>query len=273
MRQAVFGLHWLAAGRKDLVRGASQFLLPLQNREKNLEAAEKQADAYIRVVKRVKGFNKGNLPPVLDLEQTSGPEAPSDTATNLGAVSPDIIIEGALAWLKKVETAAGKKPIVMLSSEMIAHLGDKTALLKDYPLWIQETGKDPSTDCPTLPAGFEDWQFWSYQSRGRVGQVSTPLVLSAFHGTERELRRLIGEPEPSDAGVDGASMADAAPQDAGAATEAEAGTLGTSSVDAGPEREKVVGTSEQGDTEYDQLVSQKQKENKRTTSPKQPCER
>jgi lysozyme len=158
-----FKYNWKKAGEEKILRGAYHFFIPSID-------AEKQARHFLEEVK----LAPGDLPPVLDLEITSG-----QPATN--------IADGALKWMQIVERETGMKPILYTLPKFAdSYLRKK---LCGYPLWVVDLGAEK----PTLPKGWKKWIFWQHSHRGRVPGIRELVDLNRFNGTVEELMKMTKE--------------------------------------------------------------------------------
>lgn len=153
-----FVQNWAAAKKHNIIRGAYHYYRPNEN---SLE----QAALFIKTVK----LRKGDLPPVLDIEQLPKNQ------------SFDSLKKGLQRWLNKVEAHYGVKPII--------YSGEKyyTSFLKEefaaYPFWIAnynffvEEIKD-------------GWLFWQFTEKATVNDIPGNVDVNLFNGTAKELRYL-----------------------------------------------------------------------------------
>ena len=186
--------NWPAMKRVGIVRGAYQFFRP---RRDPIE----QADLMLQKIEEAGGLQAGDFPPVLDLEVVDGQSA-------------SVVVTKAKAWLARVESKVGMKPIVYTGNHMASTIGTNFAA---YPLWIAHY----TTACPRVPAGWDTWQFWQNSDKGRVPGVSGDVDTNFFQGGTSELSQLtlpapaeLGpfpktiQPDVDDDGTDGARMGD-----------------------------------------------------------------
>ena len=125
-----------------------------------------------------------NLPPVLDLEQA-------------GATGP-ATVGWALDWIRLVEAATGRRPMIYTGPAFCDGLGSTADQLAGWPLWVAHYTTQPE---PRLPRAWRGrgWALWQYTSSGRVAGVSGPCDVNR---SELELAQLLqlanptGEPMP-----------------------------------------------------------------------------
>ena len=121
--------------------GAYHFARPQPGRTGAQEAAH-----FLSVHKQ----QPGDLPPVLDLEDTK--------------LSASATVAFALDWLAAVQKATGARPILYTYSAFAqAHLGGGSALAA-YPLWLANYRSTP----PPAPAPWSTWTVWQHSSSATV---------------------------------------------------------------------------------------------------------
>jgi lysozyme len=176
-----FAANWPGAKSAGLIRGAYQYFRPSQD-------PTAQAQLLIDAIDENGGFQPGDLPPVLDLETSSGQ-------------SSSVVVSRAQTWLQHVEKALGIKPIVYTANFMSSVIGTAFGA---YTLWVANY----EASCPLLPSGWSDWHFWQDSDSGKVKGVSGGVDTDLFNGTVAQLQALTLEPAsaapsdgPSDLGV------------------------------------------------------------------------
>lgn len=158
-----FVTNWAGAKRAGVLRGAYQFFRP------ELSPID-QADNMIRVLKM---YGAGELPPVLDVETTGGQ-------------SLDIVAQRSKVWVDRVRSQLGVEPIVYTSPGMWRWRG--LAEVATQPLWLAHY----TAQCPELAKPWSRWTFWQYTDSGRVPGITGPVDLDVFDGPPAELRRRFG---------------------------------------------------------------------------------
>ncbi len=150
-----FKENWKAAKVRQLIRGAYHYYRPNEN-------SIAQAENFIRTVK----LQKGDLPPVLDIEKLSKSQ------------STDQLKVGLQRWLKKVEQHYKVKPIIYSGESYY------TDFLKEefsaYPLWIANYNfwrNDLESD----------WQFWQFTERAKIEGIEGMVDLNVFNGDKNKL--------------------------------------------------------------------------------------
>lgn len=159
--------NWDGAEAQGIYRSAYHFARP--------STASGSAAAQARYyVSKVGSFtDKGDLPPVLDLEATGG----------LGVSS---LRSWVSTWLSTTEKLTGRTPIIYVSPSFWEdRLGDSTAF-HHYPLWVAHYGVSK----PRVPGGWSTWTFWQRTSSGTVPGISGRVDMNEFNGSSASLARL-----------------------------------------------------------------------------------
>lgn len=157
--------NWDGAERVGIHRAAYHFARP------GASSAGAQAQFF---VSRAGTFqDRGDLPPVLDLETTGG-------------LSPAALRSWVATWLTTVERLTGRTPILYFSPYFwIDHMGNSTAFTR-YPLWIAHY----TANRPLVPGGWPAWTFWQRTSSGRVDGISGLVDMNRFNGSTAQLATL-----------------------------------------------------------------------------------
>jgi GH25 family lysozyme M1 (1,4-beta-N-acetylmuramidase)/peptidoglycan hydrolase-like protein with peptidoglycan-binding domain len=159
-----FDENWRGMREAGLLRSAYHFANPLLD-----------PLAQARFFREVVGpLQKGDLPPVLDLEKVTS-RTPSET------------VEFALACLRHMEELFGVRPIFYTYPGYWGTALGKTDRLKDYPLWEAHytSGMSPLAMVP-----WKHWTFWQYTNQGRVTGIPQALDVNRFQGGEDALALL-----------------------------------------------------------------------------------
>jgi lysozyme len=204
---AKFADNWKGMKTAGVVRGAYQYFYPKQD-------VEKQAELFVKTMKDAGKIGVGDLPPVLDLEESEG-------------LAGKDVVEAAKTWLELVEKGTGRKAMVLTNPAMAKLIG---TTFRDRALWVAQY----RNDCPDLPTAWKSWSwdFWTYSEKLKVPGVSEGLVYSAFfQGTGNDLKVFTLEASPDGGAGDGGSgdasvAADAGARDGASASDAsrDAGT-------------------------------------------------
>jgi lysozyme len=134
--------------------------------------ASAQATHFINTVK----LERGDLPPVLDVEQKPRSQSVSDFQTSV------------LEWLQRVENYYGVKPILYTYYKFkMDYLND--SVFNQYPYWIAHYYVD-SLEYQG------DWKFWQHTDAGRLPGIKGPVDFNIYNGSFYDLRQLtIGSQE------------------------------------------------------------------------------
>jgi lysozyme len=154
-----FSRNWKKARSANLVRGAYHFFTASKS-------GRTQAENFISSV----DLEQGDLPPVLDIEQTYG-------------VPLQKLQQRVKEWLDVVEEFYGVKPIIYTNVDFYRqYLEEK---FDDYPLWVAHyvnKGK---------PRIYRDWHFWQYSETGRVNGILSKVDFNVFNGDSTDFHKLL----------------------------------------------------------------------------------
>jgi lysozyme len=173
-RDAKFATYWPGAKAAGVMRGAYQFFRPAQD---PIAQAQLLLDAMGPRM-------PGDLPPVIDVETTSG-------------LAPAQVEASVRAWVDHVTGAIGRRPIIYAGYySWQDYTGN--ANLTSSPLWHAQY---TSAACPNIPTPWTRWLFWQHSSTGTVpGVLGEPTDMNVFDGTLDELRAFADE-APAPCGV------------------------------------------------------------------------
>ena len=153
-----FRRNWREAKQAGMARGAYHFFISSRD-------GKQQAENFIATVK----LEKGDLPPVLDIEQTNRQNAQT-------------IRKRAMDFLRTVEAHYGVKPIIYTNVDFYEqYLGDEFA---DYPLWVAHYIQ---RDKPRIQ---RKWTFWQHSEKGRVNGITTAVDFNVFDGDSSDFAQL-----------------------------------------------------------------------------------
>jgi lysozyme len=172
-----FAVNWTGMKAAAIPRGAYHFFHPATS-------AAAQADHFLQVVG---ALAPGDLPPMLDLEETMTSPEEWDTVAAGGRVAL------VLTWLERVEAALGLRPILYTRSGFVEQYLPDPGTLTSYRIWVAQYTSAPA---PIVPTGWPDWILWQYSQTGRVSGIKGAVDLDRFNGTLDELRAL-ALPAPS----------------------------------------------------------------------------
>ncbi len=142
-----------------MIRGAYHFFV-------GSKSGKAQAENYIDEVK----LQKGDLPPVLDVEQSNGASV-LDMQTRIND------------WLQMVEKRYKVKPIIYTNIDFYkTYLEGK---FDEYPLWVAHyLVKDK-------PRINHKWAFWQHNESGLVAGIRGYVDFNVFSGDSMEFRKIL----------------------------------------------------------------------------------
>ena len=161
-----FDANWEQSRAVGIHAGVYQFFEPGQD-------VIAQADILLD---RMGPLGPGDLPPVLDVESTTG-------------LPPDQVAAAIGQWIDHVEGELGVQPIIY-TGRYFWQDNVGSAAWSEYPLWIAHY----TTGCPNLPSQWADWTFHQYTSTGSVPGIAGDVDRDDFNGTLADLLALGGGP-------------------------------------------------------------------------------
>ncbi|MDX6298915.1 MAG: hypothetical protein QOF53_129 [Nocardioidaceae bacterium] len=157
--------NWAGAEQQGIYRSAYHFARP------TVGSAVTQAKYFVS--KAGTFSDKGDLPPVLDLEAS-------------GTLGVTALRSWVSDWLTTVERLTGRTPIIYVSpSFWESQMGNSTAF-HHYPLWVANYG----VSSPRVPGGWSTWTFWQRTSTGRVSGIAGNVDMNKFNGSAAQLAKL-----------------------------------------------------------------------------------
>jgi lysozyme len=154
-----FRRNWRESKKAGVIRGAYHFFIASKD-------GRSQAENFIKRV----DIEKGDLPPVLDIEQTFG-------------ISNEVVRREAKEWLDIVEEYYHVTPIIYTNIDFYSqHLGEG---FDKYPLWVAHYYQ------PRQPRIKRDWIFWQHNDNGRVNGIVSPVDFNVFAGDSLVFRQLL----------------------------------------------------------------------------------
>ena len=155
-----FKENWREARESGLLRGAYHFFRPHLT-------AEEQASLFFRMVPRLE---KGDLPPVLDIEMR-------------GSCPAAKLKKKLKRFLVLTEKRYGMTPIIYTNFGFYKHFLTGREFSK-YPLWIAHY------QTPDLNYKLSNWHFWQHSDRGRVNGIRGTVDFNVFNGEADDLLKL-----------------------------------------------------------------------------------
>ena len=153
-----FRRNWLQAEQKKIPKGAYHFFIAGKS-------GKAQAENFISIVK----LKKGDLPPVLDIEEAYG-------------TNEEVMIKEISDWLNKVESYYGTKPILYTN---IYFYNRYLKTFDKYPFWIAHYLQ------PNKPRLKRKWIFWQHSERGRVNGIKSAVDFNVFAGDSSDFKELL----------------------------------------------------------------------------------
>lgn len=154
-----FRRNWLNAEEEEITKGAYHFFIAGKS-------GKLQAQNFIEIVK----LKKGDLPPVLDVEQAN-------------STDDQVIQAGIAEWLEEVEHYYQVKPIIY--TNLYFYNTYLKGRFDNYPVWIAHYLQ---TDKPRIE---RNWVFWQHSERGHVNGITTPVDFNVFSGDSTEFADLL----------------------------------------------------------------------------------
>ncbi len=153
-----FSRNWKQAKTNGFIRGAYHYYRPNEN-------SLKQAENFIGNVK----LQKGDLPPVLDIEQIPRKQ------------SMDSLKVGLRRWLNKVESHYGVKPIIYSGESYYTDFLKKE--FTDYKLWI--------ANYSFFEEGIrKEWQFWQFTDKASLKGINGNVDINIYNGNLEAINNL-----------------------------------------------------------------------------------
>jgi lysozyme len=154
-----FRRNWKKSKQAGMVRGAYHFFLATKD-------GREQAENFISAV----DLEEGDLPPVVDIEQTYG-------------VSLPVLKKELKEWLDVIEYYYGVKPIIYTNVDFYSRCLGKE--FNSYPLWAAHYFQ---YDTPRIN---RQWDFWQHSEEGRVNGILSKVDFNVFNGDSLEFRNIL----------------------------------------------------------------------------------
>jgi lysozyme len=154
--------NWGHAKKYNILRGAYHYYRPNEN-------SSQQADNFINTV----NLEKGDLPPVLDIEEYSKVQ------------SIRSLKSGLLNWLNIVENHYGITPILYTYNKFYVNLFFNDSRFDKYTIWLAwyNVNKNPNEV-------LKHWSFWQFTDRGTVKGIDGYIDINIFNGNIDDLNKL-----------------------------------------------------------------------------------
>lgn len=154
-----FRRNWKKSKQAGMIRGAYHFFLATKD-------GREQAENFISAV----DLEEGDLPPVVDIEQTYG-------------VSLPVLKKELKEWLDVIEYYYGVKPIIYTNVDFYSRCLGKE--FNSYPLWAAHYFQ---YDTPRVN---RQWDFWQHSEEGRVNGILSKVDFNVFNGDSLEFRNIL----------------------------------------------------------------------------------
>jgi len=154
-----FQRNWREAPKQGIKVGAYHFFRPKKS-------GRWQANFFLQTVT----IEKGDLPPVVDIESLDG-------------VSPDKMRAELNAFLIQIEEKTKVKPIIYSGLKFYQdHLAN---YYRDYPFWVAHYHQ------PKLKLASKEWKFWQHSDKARINGVNHVVDFNAFNGDSLQFRKML----------------------------------------------------------------------------------
>lgn len=121
-------------------------------------------------------YEKGDLPPVLDLE-------PTDAYIKSRWGSDEKMFEQALKWLKGVEAKYGVKPLLYVNQGFIKkHLSKASEEMQNYDLWVARYGEFKP---------YSHMIYWQLSPDGKVSGIQNDVDINVFNGSKERFEEYV----------------------------------------------------------------------------------
>jgi len=154
-----FQRNWREAPKVGIICGAYHFFRPKRD-------GKTQAKFFLQVV----NIEKGDLPPVVDIESLDG-------------VSPVKMRAELADFLNYVEVKTKVRPIIYSGLKFYEDYLEEH--FEEYPLWIAHYYQ------PKLRMDKSRWRFWQHSDKAKINGIGHVVDFNAFNGDSLALARLL----------------------------------------------------------------------------------
>jgi lysozyme len=154
-----FAADWAAIATAGMDRGPYHFARP-----GSTASAASQAAYFASAIGNM--GHPGDLPPVLDLEDTGG-------------LSPDNLIAWTQSFLSTTQSLTNRIPMIYVSPNFWRTNMNNSTAFTAYPLWIAQWTSATSPSFP-LPGGWTSWTFWQYTDSGSIPGIAAAVDVSRY---------------------------------------------------------------------------------------------
>ncbi|MCB9627464.1 MAG: glycoside hydrolase family 25 protein [Sandaracinaceae bacterium] len=164
-----FDANWAAARDAGVLRGTYHYFNPAYSGADQARNMLAQFDD---------AGDLGELPLVVDVEESSGAPSPATYASRV------------LDFVDTIEAETGRRPMIYTGGYFWdTYVG--SAALADLPVWVAHYFNDRTTaHCPNTPNAWAAWTFWQYSEMGVVSGVSGGVDSNVFDGSYEQLLAL-----------------------------------------------------------------------------------
>ena len=155
----LFERNWKKAKEVGIIRGAYHFFLPQKS-------GRAQAENFMNSVE----LESGDLPPVLDVEETYGVRTPD-------------IRKRVKEWLYTIEAYYHVKPIIYTNVDYYKNFLGKD--FDEYPLWVAHYLQ---SERPRIE---REWTFWQHNEAGKVNGILPGVDFNVFNGDSTAFKLLL----------------------------------------------------------------------------------
>ena len=183
-RDPKFAYHWakiasLPNGQRPY-RGAYHFLSASGD-------GAAQAESFLKLVRQSGGFDKEDMPPVVDLEWDKASKTGPD---RWNKKQPAEIMSTLLAWLNRVKDETGRVPMIYTNIQWWRErMRDEKLFdqLKPYKVWIADYSQSSrGSESPRVPNS-ASWHIWQFgESAVMPAAYQGALDINIFKGTYPE---------------------------------------------------------------------------------------
>ena len=154
-----FKRNWNKAQQAEMTRGAYHYFLATKS-------GKAQAKNFVNVVE----LEKGDLPPVVDIEQTYG-------------VEPEQLRMRLKEFLDTLEEYYGLTPILYTNVDFYNYY--LKGQFDHYPLWVAHYFQKKR------PRISRAWHFWQHSEAGNVSGIEEKVDFNVFNGDSTDFRSLL----------------------------------------------------------------------------------
>lgn len=160
MEDPMFIDNWKDAKRNGIIRGAYHYFVPGAD-------PKKQAKNFISSVE----LKKGDLPPVVDVEETRGK-------------SKKFIVAQLKIFLTELEKSYTVKPLIYSNINFIENY--LAADFEDYHFWVAHYYRDELLVDKNIK-----WLFWQHSDRAGMFGCDYFVDVNVFNGSARQLKKIL----------------------------------------------------------------------------------